>query len=81
MPATATDAAMIVLLPTGIYHKVSFTQEEWNNWALSPADDGTLHHIYELGKADAAAWARHKLHTVHHPASSGGARRKLAAGA
>jgi len=52
-----------VLLAAGIFHQVAFSQDEWNGWALSPADDSTLKYIYELGKADGAAWVKHKAST------------------
>lgn len=45
--------------PAGIFHKIPFTQQEWYEFALTPPDDGTLKFIFELGQADAAAWAKH----------------------
>lgn len=57
--------------PAGIFHKVPFTQQEWYEFALTPPDDGTLKFIFELGQADAAAWARHTGRaTQGTPASS-----------
>jgi hypothetical protein len=68
----------------GIYHKVPWSQQEWNEWALTPADDGTLHYMFELGKADAAAWAKQAGDTAQQqqqqPHDSGSKGRKLAAG-
>jgi hypothetical protein len=43
----------------GVYSKMPFSQTQWSDWALSPADDGTLKHMYRLGKSDAEAWAKH----------------------
>lgn len=43
----------------GVFHQVPFSQQQWNDWSLSPAADATLVTIYQLGKADAAAWAKY----------------------
>lgn len=52
---------MCVYFPAlpGIFHKLPFTAQDWIDWAFHPADDGTVKFMVELGKADAAAWARH----------------------
>jgi hypothetical protein len=73
---------LFLCLPVGIYHTVPFTQQEWNEWALTPADDGTLHYMFELGKADGAAWARHSGHAgpAQPDASRKGGSRKLMSG-
>lgn len=44
---------------TGVYNHLPLTQQEWNEYALTPGDDGTLEFMFQLGKADAAAWAKH----------------------
>jgi hypothetical protein len=81
-PETYCCHLLYLCLPAGIYHKVPFTQQEWNEWALTPADDGTLHYMHELGKADAAAWAKHSGHAAQAQpgASQKGGSRKLTAG-
>lgn len=75
--------ALLLTVCAGIYHKVPFSQQEWNEWALTPPDDGTLDFIFELGKADAAAWAKHSGYVQATATSSkakSGGRRLLAAG-
>lgn len=52
-------AASNVDIAPGVFSKMPFSQSEWSNWALSPADDGTLKHMYKLGKADAEIWAKY----------------------
>jgi hypothetical protein len=42
----------------GVFSKMPFSQSQWSDWALSPADDGALKHMYRLGKSDAEAWAK-----------------------
>lgn len=43
----------------GVFHQVPFSQQQWNDWSLSPADDASLITMYQLGKADAVAWANY----------------------
>lgn len=43
----------------GVFHRVPFTQSQWSDWALSPAENINLISMYELGKADAAAWVEY----------------------
>jgi hypothetical protein len=43
----------------GVFSKMPFSQNQWSDWALSPADDGTLKHMYKLGKSDAEAWVKY----------------------
>jgi hypothetical protein len=52
-------ASSNVDIAPGVFSKMPFSQTQWSDWALSPADDGTLKHMYRLGKSDAEAWAKH----------------------
>lgn len=43
----------------GIFHKIPWSREEWSDMAMIPATLTQRLRMFELGKADAAAWARH----------------------
>ncbi|WIA18357.1 hypothetical protein OEZ85_009822 [Tetradesmus obliquus] len=52
-------ASSNVDIAPGVFSKMPFSQSQWSDWALSPADDSTLKHMYRLGKSDAEAWAKY----------------------
>jgi hypothetical protein len=65
-PGGKPDAQLLQLaasnnvdIAPGVFSKMPFSQSQWSDWALSPADDGTLKHMYKLGKSDAEAWVKY----------------------
>jgi hypothetical protein len=55
--ALAKAAELGVDIAPGLFHDTGLSTLEWDRLLVMPGDDATNQHLYELGSADARAWA------------------------
>jgi len=62
-PVLQTQPARVDIYP-GLSGPLAISSATWNNYVLTAPDNATLQYMYDLGRADAAAWVTATLGNV-----------------